>query len=174
MRAIGKQSYRLLASRECPVLMSTTRIIIQIVQIYLTVQIWARTGSNSRALCRVTAGPYPPRNYVSDDMASSHAETARQRGKRVGIQSPNLRPKAGLQFPTMQNTKPLVQIRMFVFANATAHATSLIPNGFQLPFASTVRNEPDIMLGARVQTVAYRIMQSMSIPEVFRSPRGSP
>ena len=44
---------------------------------------------------------------------------------------------------------------MFVFANATAPATSLIPNGFQLPFASTVRNEPDMMLGARMQTVAY-------------------
>ena len=61
---------------------------------------------------------------------------------------------------------------MFVLANATAHATSLFPNGFQLPFASTVRSEPDIMLGARVQTVACVIMQSMSIPEVFRSPRG--
>ena len=90
------------------------------------------------------------------------------------MQSPNLRPKAGLQFPTMQNTKPLVQIRMFVFANATAHATSLIPNGFQLPFASTVRNEPDIMLGVRVQTAAYLTMQFMNVPEVFRSPRGSP
>ena len=63
---------------------------------------------------------------------------------------------------------------MFVFANATAHATSLIPNGFQLPFASTVRIEPDIMLGARVQTEAYLTMQFVNVPEVFRSPRGSP
>ena len=61
-----------------------------------------------------------------------------------------------------------------MFADATVLATSLTPNGFQLPFASTVRNEPDIMLGARVQTVAYLTMQFMSIPEVFRSPRGSP
>ena len=33
-----------------------------------------------------------------------------------------------------------------MFADATVLATSLTPNGFQLPFASTVRNEPDIML----------------------------
>ena len=63
---------------------------------------------------------------------------------------------------------------MFVFANATAHATSLKTNGFQLPFASTVRIEPDIMLGARVQTEAYLTMQFMNVPAVFRSPRGSP
>ena len=94
-RTIGKQSYRLLAPDQHPVLMSTTREFIQTVQIYLTVQVWAHTGSNSRALCRVTDGPYPPRNYVSDDMASSHAETARWRGKRAGMQSPTLRPKAG-------------------------------------------------------------------------------
>ena len=130
MRAIGKQGYRLLASGMRPVLMSTTRIVIQIVQIYLTVQIWARTGSNSRALCRVTACPYPPRNYAPADMARCHAGTARQRGKRVGIQSPNLRPKAGFQFPTMQITKPLLKIRIFVFADATAHATSLWVMGF--------------------------------------------
>ena len=107
-------------------------------------------------------------------MARSHAETARQRGERVEIQSPNLRPKAGFQFPTAQITKPLVKIRIFVIAHTTVYATSLSPNGFQLPFASTVRTESDIMLGARVQTAAYLIMQFMGIPEVFRSPRGSP
>ena len=63
---------------------------------------------------------------------------------------------------------------MFVIANATVYATSLIPNGFQLPFASTVRIESDIMLGARVQTDAYLTMQFLNVPEVFRSPRGSP
>ena len=72
--------------------------------------------------------------------------------QRVGIQSPNLRPKA--DHKTAQITKPLVKIRIFVFAHATVYATSLSPNGFQLPFASTVRIEPDIMLGARAQTVA--------------------
>ena len=74
---------------------------------------------------------------------------------------------------TKDSIKQCRQIRIFVFANATVYASSLTPNGFQLPFASTVRNEPDIMLGVRVQTVAYLTMQFMNIPEVFRSPLGS-
>ena len=42
------------------------------------------------------------------------------------MHSPNLSPKAGFQFPTVQITKPLLKIRIFVFADATAHATSLM------------------------------------------------
>ena len=62
---------------------------------------------------------------------------------------------------------------MLVFSKATDDATSLIPNGFQLPVASTVRNEPDIMLwseGASINVPTNHAV--LKVPEVFPSPRG--
>ena len=101
-RAIGKQAIAF-SRLTVPVLMSATRIIIQEVQIFFTVPIWAHKGSST--LCSAEwAGPNVLRNYVSDDMADAMPRPLDCRGRRAGMQSPTLCPMAGLQSPARQTT----------------------------------------------------------------------